>query len=346
MSYTKLTKLIKIWYYITVVALIFLGIKFALPILLPFIIALTVAAILKSPIDYFERKLKIKRTTVSFILVSIVLLALVSFVFVIFYSIYDWLSEAVTYLPDLLPMLTDLTDKITNSFKILGESMPDSVKNMLGQLPSNLIESLTKWITDVLSSFAKGLPNGFVTVFVTIVSAYLITRDYKKLASFASNIAPRNIYINLIKAKHILSTKLIGMIKGYSIITALTFFELFIGLSIINVNHAAAIAAVTAVVDLLPILGIGIVLIPWATIEILFGNVLTGVGLLILYAVITVVHNIITPKIVANQIKLDALTVLVSMYIGYSVIGFWGLIIAPIITAVARDFIMNEKTEY
>ena len=345
MSSTNLYKLINIWYYITIVFLLFLAIKFALPILLPFLLAIIVAAILKSPINFLESKLNLKRGFVSFTTVTIVLLIILSSVGLLFYSVYDWLSETLEYLPKLLPALTKFTENATNSIAILGESLPESFESTLKQLPGKIIEGVTDWITGALSSFAKGIPDGFLTIIITILSSYLITRDYNKLGAFFKSAVPTKIYDNIIKTKKLFFAKTVGIIKGYTIITLLTFVQLYIGLEFLNVNHASAIAAVTAIVDLLPILGVGAVLVPWAVISFIVGDVLQGVGLLILYSVVTVIHNIIAPKIVANQIKLDALTVLASMYIGYSLVGFGGLIFAPLITSVARDLIMNEKTE-
>ena len=345
MSSTNLYKLINIWYYITIVFLAFLVIKFAFPILLPFIFAIIVAAVLKSPINFLERKLKLKRSFVSFVTVTIVLLTVLSSMGLLFYSVYDWLSETLEYLPKLLPALTSFTENATNFFTILGESLPESFESTLKNLPSKIIEGVTDWITSTLSRFAKGIPDGFITVFITILSSYLVTRDYNKLSAFFKSTVSATVYNNIIKTKRLFFTKTVGIIKGYSIITILTFLQLYIGFGLLNIHHASAIAAVTAIVDLLPILGVGAILIPWAVILFITGEILQGVGLLILYSVVTVIHNIIAPKIVANQIKLDALTVLASMYIGYSLIGFVGLIFAPLITSVARDLIMNEKTE-
>ncbi len=345
MSSTNLYKLINIWYYITLIFLIFLAIKFALPILLPFILAIIVAAVLKTPINFLENKLKLKRSFVSFVTVTIVLLIILSSVGLLFYSVYDWLSETLEYLPKLLPSLTKFTENATNSLAILGESLPQSFESTLKQLPSKFIEGVTDWITKTLSSFAKGIPDGFLTVVITILSSYLITRDYNKLGAFIKSTIPSKLYNNIVKIKSLFFAKTVGIIKGYSIITLLTFLQLYIGLGFLKINHSSAIAAVTAIVDLFPILGVGAVLVPWAVLSFITGNILQGVGLLILYSIVTVIHNIIAPKIVANQIKLDALTVLASMYIGYSLVGFGGLIFAPLITSVARDLIMNEKTE-
>ena len=345
MSYTKLNKLIGLWYYITVIFIVYFAAKFAIPILLPFLISIVVASVLKSPIDHLNKKLNLNRCFLSFLCVGLVLLIIVFVLSLLLYSIYNWLIDLLDYLPDLLPTLTSVSEKITKTLNNVMHSMPESVKDGIKQMPTKLIEGATARITQALSDIAKGLPNFFITLFVTIISSFLVTRDYKKLTAFAKNTIPAKRFNQILSTKKILSEKVVGSIKSYSVITVITFVELLIGLMLMRIKHAAAIASIVAVIDLLPVLGVGIVLIPWSVFEFISGNNTLGVCFILLYLIITVVHNFIAPKLVANQIKLDALTVLVTMYLGYSLIGFWGLIISPIVAAVIRDIIMNEKAE-
>lgn len=345
MSSTKLNKLIKIWYYITLFFLAFLGLKFALPVVLPFALAAVVAAFLKKPIEYLCAKTKMKRELMSFLIVSVVLLSIISIVSLIFYSIYDWLTDALIALPKLLPTLNKLTDKISNCFSVLGDALPNSIQNSIKEMPSQIIEGVTSWITKTLSGLAKGLPDKFVTVFITVVASYIITRDYNKLTVFVKENCSNSVYNYLLKLKSTILIKAVGILKSYTIISVITFIQLYLAFLLLKINHAAAIAFIIALLDLLPILGVGIVLIPWAVIMILTQNIPLAIGLLILYAIVTIVRNILTPKIVANQIKLDPLTVLFSMYVGYCFAGFWGLVFAPFVAAIARDLIMYEKTE-
>ncbi len=345
MSYTKLNKLIGLWYYITVIVLVYLAVKFALPILLPFIIAVIVASLLKVPINHLQRKFKLNRCVLSFVCVSLILLIILSLLSLTVYSIYNWLSDLLNYLPDLLPTLTTFSEKVTKALNGIMHSMPQTVKEGIKEMPAKFIESATEWITNTLSGTAKQLPNFFITLFVTIFSTFLVTRDYRKLVLFVQKTIPIKTYTQILSTKKILSAKVIGIVKSYSIMTAITFAELYLGFMLIRIEHAAAIASIVAVIDLLPILGVGAVLIPWSVFEFISRHTAQGVCLLLLYLIITVVHNFIAPKIVANNIKLDALTVLATMYIGYSLIGFWGLVLSPIIAAVIRDIIMNEKAE-
>ena len=117
----------------------------------------------------------------------------------------------------------------------------------------------------------------------------------------------------------------------------LTFFELTIGLHILGIASALVIAFLIAIFDVLPVLGTGGIMLPWILISFLNNQVKTGVGLLILYLVITVIRNIIEPKIVGKQIGLHPLLMLMCMYLGARLFGFLGIFILPILILIVQN---------
>ncbi len=117
----------------------------------------------------------------------------------------------------------------------------------------------------------------------------------------------------------------------------LTFFELTVGLHILGIENALVIAFLIAIFDVLPVLGTGGIMLPWILISFLNNQVKTGVGLLILYLVITVIRNIIEPKIVGKQIGLHPLLMLMCMYLGARLFGFLGIFILPILILIVQN---------
>ena len=111
-------------------------------------------------------------------------------------------------------------------------------------------------------------------------------------------------------------------------------------------DKAIHIAALIAVIDIMPVFGTGTVVIPWSIIELVKGNTLFAIGLAILYIIITVVHNILEPKLVGKQIGLHPLIMLICMYVGVKVFGFIGLFILPIIAAIMKYLYDNDKIHF
>jgi predicted PurR-regulated permease PerM len=136
------------------------------------------------------------------------------------------------------------------------------------------------------------------------------------------------------------------MIKAYLIIITITLCELSLGFSILsflkiyNGSYIFVIAALTAIIDIVPVLGTGTVLIPWALYNLISGNYSLAVGLLVLYACITVIRQVIEPKLVAAQLGIPAFLTIVSMFIGSQIFGVIGIFILPITIVMIK--LLNE----
>jgi predicted PurR-regulated permease PerM len=134
------------------------------------------------------------------------------------------------------------------------------------------------------------------------------------------------------------------MCRAYGLIMFITFCENFLGLTILNLigvmknSYVFVIAICIAVFDILPVAGSGGILIPWSLIALVSGNVGQCVGLLILYAVITVIRQYIEPKIVGDSLGVNPLVTLAGLYFGLKLFGFMGMFIVPICVMTLKAF--------
>ena len=131
------------------------------------------------------------------------------------------------------------------------------------------------------------------------------------------------------------------MAKSYLILMAVTFAELAAGFWLLGIAHPVSMALLVAFVDLLPILGTGAVLVPWAAFLLLSGNTGLGLQMALLYAVISMVRSLLEPKVLGNQVGLHPLVALSSAYLGGAVLGFWGIFLGPLGAIVAQDLIAH-----
>ena len=123
-------------------------------------------------------------------------------------------------------------------------------------------------------------------------------------------------------------------VKSYSLLFLLTFVELLIGFSILKIDYAPLISTIVAIFDILPILGVGGVLLPWSVIGFMTDNLFIGIGVLILYLIIAFIRNIAEPKLVGDQIGLHPLATLIFMYLGLQFLGFLGMFLFPVTLSV------------
>ena len=117
------------------------------------------------------------------------------------------------------------------------------------------------------------------------------------------------------------------------------------GFSILGVSYPLLIAIIVALVDILPIFGVGTVLIPWAIIELVFTkNIYMGIGLIIIYIVVTVIRQITEPKVVAGSLGLHPLVTIVSMYVGFKLLGIFGMIAGPMAVLAIKSILKKPES--
>ena len=170
------------------------------------------------------------------------------------------------------------------------------------------------------------------------------TKDYDYIVGFIKNQLPDNKKNILSEIKQIFSSTVLKMIRAYALIMFITFCELFLGLSILNWtgimsnNYIFMIAIAIAVFDILPVAGSGGILIPWAIISLILGDVPKAIGLLVIYVLISVIRQYIEPKIVGSSLGVHPIVTLAGLYFGLKLFGFLGMFIVPIAVMTLKAF--------
>ncbi|WP_411169649.1 sporulation integral membrane protein YtvI [Clostridium sp. MB05] len=332
-------------YLIIVGAIIYITIKYGLGWFMPFVIGFGIAFILKPLINFISSKFRINRKLVAGITVLIfyatvgaLFALLVVKLFVALKSVF--ISLPNIYLTNIEPAVYDLLDGI----EVLIAKLDPALVQGINDITSSLVESLGSIITNIssgvvkfVSSTVSSVPTFFIIVILSIISSFFCAMDYTNITSFITRQFPDKVSSIILDIKDYIVGTLFKLIKAYAIIISITFIELSIGLSILKVEGAITIAALIALVDILPVLGTGGVVIPWVIIEAIKGNFGLAIGLAILYVTITVIRNILEPKIVGQQVGLHPLVMLVCMFMGARIFGFLGLFILPIIVIILKN---------
>ena len=91
----------------------------------------------------------------------------------------------------------------------------------------------------------------------------------------------------------------------------------------------------------MPVLGTGTVLIPWAVYSFITGSFGLGIGLIVIYAAITVIRQVIEPKLVAGQLGLSPIVTIAALYFGLKIFGVLGMLITPILVIMLK--LLNDE---
>lgn len=321
-----------VYYGITVLA-VFFAAKYALMYLLPFVIGFTIVFILQKPALYLNKKTKINKNFLTFVM----LLAAAGAIFcILFFTVksillplYDYFC-ATDIIGNTRRSIEDFCSFLPNNSIPLGENTADAVCKYISEF---IFSALQKTVTEIPEFLLNTVLAAVATVFFAIYYDDFICFVKKQLTDKTTEFIK--------KIKYTVNNSIFCYVKGYLIMLAITFSEMLLGLRLLKIDNAATIAAIIAFVDLLPVFGTGTVLIPWGIISILNNNFSLGTGLLVLYGIYAVLRYFTEPKVIGKKVGINPLVSLVSMIAGLRLFGFAGLFVLPLICAVLN--VLNEN---
>lgn len=356
--------LIDLVYVMAIIGLVYVFFKYCFSIAAPFLLSFFFAVILQRPLGWLDKKAKNKMHSfwsivLVLLCVAIILGPVISIIATLFREIGNFISFLGEQLNDLPTFLVTLQNEILKAIKFLPDSIYTSVSENITQFFGNLINdfdvsklginmsSITSGLSNGISgvySVVKNIPSILIGVVIGVIAWILFTKDYKKVVKFIKLQLPDKHKNLLSETKKIFSSTILKMCRAYGLIMFITFCENFLGLTILNLigvmknSYVFVIAICIAVFDILPVAGSGGILIPWSLIALVSGNVGQCVGLLILYAVITVIRQYIEPKIVGDSLGVNPLVTLAGLYFGLKLFGFMGMFIVPICVMTLKAF--------
>lgn len=330
--------LITFAYYAVIAALAYVVLRYALPMLAPFVIGAAIAYLLRFPIRFLHRKAKLPYKGAA-ILVVLLFFGLIGTALVLAgVKAINWLVDAINLLPTMytthaLPFFAEVTQNLEKIFIDLDPDTLSTLENLAQKAldsAGSLISSLSGTAVSALSGAAVSIPGLFLKLVLLIISTFFIAIDYETIKAFLVRQLDDKTHNLLWEIKNYVGGTLWVCIRSYAIIMTLTFVELSIGLSIVKIDHAVIVALLIAIFDILPVLGTGGIMIPWTVLTAIQGDFRLSLGLLIIYIVITIIRNIIEPKIVGGQLGLHPVVTLSSMFAGAQLFGVIGLFGFPI----------------
>lgn len=335
--------LMKAIYVLAALLLVLLAFKVAFTYMMPFVIALLMA----SAMEPFVRFLMKRRLPHS----AAVGLAMVVYFGLLFTAGFFAVARLVSEVVDLSRNIPDYGRSFTTAFTALAAwgkkiylqlpkeaagPLQDSIQSLGGKL-TGILASLAGSIIGVLTS----LPEMLMFAMFTIIATFFASRDRHVFKAFLARQLSAPTYAKFVSLKNSLGRSLAGFLKVQLILMALTFTECFVGLSLLGIPYALVISLFIAVVDILPVLGTGTVLVPWAAVCLILGKNSTGFSLLALYLVIMVIRYIVEPRIVGTQLGLHPLIALMAMFVGLKALGVAGLILGPAIVVSVQAFLKS-----
>ena len=346
--------IVNVVYFALIIAIAYIAIKYALGLLMPFIIGLIVALLLKPAVNFLSEKLHLYKKAVA---AALILLAYAVAGFVLSwvgFKVLNAVKDTIIRLPEIYSLhIEPAINKIfENTEKIITRHDPEMVQTIenisasLSQSIGSVVSNISSSVIGFLSSSVSSVPGLFMAVIFAVISSLFFAMDYGKITGYIAKLFPSSKQGLLFEIKNFATGIGFKYVKVYATLMGVTFIELAAGLLILRVEGAVTIAALVAVIDILPVLGTGAVVIPWVIIELVQGNIAMAVGLAVLYVIITVVRNILEPRLVGKQIGLHPLVMLICMYVGLKLFGFSGIFVLPVAAVVIKHLYDNGKIRF
>ena len=357
--------IINIIYTVILVALFYLFFKFAFGTILPILCAVVAAMILQKPVNFICKKTPLKRGLVSALAVlfgfAVVISGLVLLLIWVGSEFKGFFQYVMIQFEDIPALVHKVEGYIANAIGFLPEKLETTVMEFVSEKLASITaptvtpdDSSMSIDLSILSTplmgiwnTAKQIPTTLVSIVVAIVACCFMTADFASVKRLVLGFFQPDTRTKIVRAKRLLFPSLGKMAKAYGIIITITFCELSLGLFLLKLmgiydsGYIFVIAILTAIIDIVPVLGTGTVLIPWAVVSLLNANYPMAIGLIIIYACITVIRQIIEPKLVAAQLGIPAFLTIVSMFIGSQIFGVIGIFILPITIVMLK--LLNDE---
>jgi len=328
---------------ITIIFSLMLGLFFW-----PFIVAIITAIVLDKLVEYIVKKTKISRKLVGSILVFVIYVLAILIVYILVSKLLKEAISIAAELPLTFDFLQEKYELIYKKYISAINNIPHSIGEKIYEIGLDLFSNTSIYISKIFNgafNFILFIPNIFVYVVITFLATLFLVTDRRKLSRYIHDIFPKRFMRKISNIFNGIITSLSKFLKAQFVMICITFGELLIAFFILKQEYPFTLALSISIIDALPIVGVGGVLIPWGIYESITGNMYLAIGLLITYVVIVIARQIIEPRIVSNNLGVHPFLTLISMYIAFKIFGIVGLIIGPIVMVIFKN-VFSQLFEY
>lgn len=331
---------------------LWLGIRYLLPLLLPFLLGAGLALIAEPMTVFFCRRLRLPRGIAAAFSVT----AAFCFLALIFLLLCAMIVRELGILAGVLP---DLEETAKSGIAMLSDwllglirQMPDGIRSILernitGFFSSGtaLLDQAVRYVLQLASAILSHIPDSALTLGTGVVSSFMISAKLPRIRAWLAARFPKERLRPVLDALKQMKSAVGGWLLAQIKLSCTTWILVTLGFLILRVPYAPLWAMLVALVDAFPVLGTGTVLIPWALVSFLQGSVAQGIGLLGIYAAVALTRSILEPKLVGKQLGLDPLVTLIALYAGYKLWGLGGMLIAPMLAVTVRNLLPISAKE-
>ena len=342
------TRASKIFCFAMLLLGVYLLLTYAKTIVVVVAVVWGVSVVIHSLAERTAKKIKLPKKLLAalYLILLLVLLAIAAFFAV--YRLLRELEELALWMEENRSMIEQKIDGVSESVKNffsrlpLGNAAGEEGQPSLGVSVDSMASEIVQNALSTLGGLLRATPKALVTVVVTVMACFYLSMDYEGLRDRLLSLLPAERRQGAERFRKKAGAAVRSYLRAYLLLLLLTFVEVFLGLLILGKSYAFLLALLIALVDILPILGVGTVLVPWAIVMLLLKNYYFGFGLLILYGVVTIVRQIAEPHLVGGSLGIHPLVSLLFLFAGLELFGFFGMILGPGVALICKELLFSE----
>lgn len=336
--------------FVGTLVVLFLVCKFAL-FFMPFLIAGIIAILIEPVIKFGMNKIKMSRRMSSGIVVFLTVILLIG---VCAWASTELVAELLKLTSNLGPTISqasttiiEWTSKLSTEYSEIPTQVVSAVQNSLvdfvGKL-GNYIGTMASKVFDMVLS----VPTMLINITITILALVFFTKDRIYVIDLLEHHLPKQWIKKTSTVAKDLGSTLGGYIKVYAKILFITFLELFIAFTFVYkllgfaIPYPFVTAFLIALLDILPVLGVGTALNPWAIYLLVVGEYGFAITVFLTYIAIFIIRQFIEQKFVSKQFGVHPIITLMAMYAGFKFMGFLGMLVGPIVLMVLRGIFSKQ----
>lgn len=328
-----------------------------LGVLIPIGTAYFISSALRPAASYISKKSRISSKICGGVIVVFAVFAVIYALFCagskLIYEMTSFVKSVVNDLDSeeniirrVIEFLGDLRNRIPIFSKLAnngGENISDEIYSTLIGVLRSAVKNISQSVTGFAANIIGALPKFIFSVVVSLIGIFYFTMDFDGVKSGFLSLMPESAVKKITHLGCGITGALSGYIRAYFVLLLLTFGELFLGFIILRVKYAFFLSALIAVIDILPVFGVGTVLLPWTAVLFISGESGQALGLLILFGIMYVVRQFAEPRLIGKFMGIHPLIALCAAYTGYRIFGVAGMIMFPILLYIIKLLMSAEK---
>ncbi|CAG9619608.1 sporulation integral membrane protein YtvI [Sutcliffiella rhizosphaerae] len=315
----------------------------------PFIIALILAFFINPLVNVLEGKGKLPRSLAVFISILAVFAAVAGIVTLLIVEIVSGTEYLAKVVPGhfetlvvygetfIVTQILPFFNQITAMFHSLEEGQQQSLMTNIENIGGTVASTVGSFIQNFLTNLPKlitWIPSFATVLIFSLLATFFISKDWYKLKARLQKFTPPKVQGSLTNVFSSLKRAFFGFLRAQATLISITTIIVLIGLLILRVEYAITVALIIGLIDLIPYLGTGLIFVPWIIFLAISGNLPLAIGLGVLYLIVIVQRQLMEPKILSTSIGLDPLATLISLFVGFQLMGFLGLIAGPVVVVI------------